>query len=58
MQCYLKAALATITSELKVVEGFGVSFGAKIVRGAYMDKERRLAREKGYEARLFALTNN
>ena len=48
-QCYLKAALSTISSELAVVEGFGRSFGAKIVRGAYMDKERKLARERGYE---------
>merc|ERR550539_1481254 len=48
-QCYLKAALTTISSELAVVEGFGRSFGAKIVRGAYMDKERKLARERGYE---------
>ena len=48
-QCYLKAALTTISSELAVVEGFGRSFGAKIVRGAYMDKERKLARERDYE---------
>ena len=48
-QCYLKAALTTISSELAVVEGFGRSFGAKIVRGAYMEKERKLARERGYE---------
>ena len=48
-QCYLKAALTTVTSEMEVVEGFGRSFGAKIVRGAYMDKERKLARERGYE---------
>ena len=48
-QCYLKAALATISSELAVVEAFGRRFGAKIVRGAYMEKERKLARERGYE---------
>ena len=48
-QCYLKAALTTISSELAVVEGFGRSFGAKIVRGAYMEKERKLARERDYE---------
>ena len=48
-QCYLKAAQTTISSELAVVEAFGRSFGAKIVRGAYMEKERKLARERGYE---------
>ena len=41
-QCYLKAAQTTISSELAVVEAFGRSFGAKIVRGSYMEKERKL----------------
>ena len=48
-QCYLKQALNTISSEMEVVASFDKCFGAKIVRGAYMDKERRLARELGYE---------
>ena len=43
-QCYLKAALSTISSELDVVQSFGKCFGAKLVRGAYMDKERKLAK--------------
>ena len=34
---------------MEVVASFDKCFGAKIVRGAYMDKERRLARELGYE---------
>ena len=45
-QCYLKAALSTISSEMEVVQSFGKCFGAKLVRGAYMDKERKLAKMK------------
>merc|ERR1712198_121944 len=48
-QCYLKEALNTISSEMEVVQSLGNCFGAKIVRGAYMDKERKLAKMNGYE---------
>jgi len=47
-QCYLKAALDTITAEMKIVEDNNRCFGAKIVRGAYMEKERKLAKTQGY----------
>ena len=47
-QCYLKAALDTITNEMDIVESNGSCFGAKIVRGAYMEKERKLANIHGY----------
>ena len=48
-QCYLKQALNTISSEMKVVRDTGACFGAKIVRGAYMEKEKKLAKKHGYE---------
>ena len=48
-QCYLKQALDTISTEMEVVRSLGACFGAKIVRGAYMDKERKLAKLHGYE---------
>jgi len=48
-QCYLKQALNTVSSEQQLVTSLGCCFGAKIVRGAYMEKERKLAKMKGYE---------
>ena len=48
-QCYLKQALNTITEELEIVTANGqAKFGAKIVRGAYLEKERKLAQSQGY----------
>lgn len=47
-QCYLKEALRTLRNHMDVVESAGKCFGAKIVRGAYMEKERMLAAKKGY----------
>jgi len=47
-QCYLKAALQTISTEMDIVEKRGSCFGAKVVRGAYMEKERKLAKMHGY----------
>ena len=46
-QCYLTAALDTIAADLAVAETAGCCFGAKIVRGAYLEKERKLAKEQG-----------
>jgi len=47
-QCYLKEAFNTISAELQIVEKRNRCFGAKIVRGAYMEKERKMASVKGY----------
>jgi proline dehydrogenase len=42
-QCYLKGAFQNIQKHLKHSERFSYHFGAKIVRGAYMESERALA---------------
>jgi len=47
-QCYLSATLDNIKKDLAVAEAAGCCFGAKIVRGAYLEKERKLALEQGY----------
>ena len=48
-QCYLKNALNTISQEFDIVTQNGdAKFGAKIVRGAYMEKERKLAKSQNY----------
>merc|ERR1711962_1138930 len=47
-QCYLQATLNNIQADLEVTRAAGCCFGAKIVRGAYLERERQLAREKGY----------
>merc|ERR1712083_217273 len=39
-QCYLSATLDNIKKDLAVAEAAGCCFGAKIVRGAYLEKER------------------
>jgi len=47
----LKDAVATIQSELEVVgREIGVNWCGKIVRGAYMDRERFLAQKNGYSS--------
>ncbi|XP_035691470.1 hydroxyproline dehydrogenase-like isoform X2 [Branchiostoma floridae] len=48
-QCYLKGAHDNITRDIQLAKELSMCFGVKLVRGAYMDKERALAKEKGYE---------
>ncbi|CAF4141385.1 unnamed protein product [Rotaria socialis] len=49
-QCYLKDALNSLTHDLVVAEKYNYIFAAKLVRGAYMEQENRLARENAYES--------
>ncbi|XP_063791404.1 hydroxyproline dehydrogenase isoform X2 [Pseudophryne corroboree] len=37
-----------LSRDLGTAESLNLCFGVKLVRGAYMDKERKLAKEKGY----------
>lgn len=46
-QCYLKDAYETIQKDKALILTRKVHFGAKIVRGAYMEKERKMAKEQG-----------
>jgi len=48
-QNYLKATQDRIKYELERCKVLNLPFGAKMVRGAYMVEERRLAREYAYE---------
>ncbi|KAK8404911.1 hypothetical protein O3P69_001486 [Scylla paramamosain] len=49
-QGYLKAAVENLQEDLAVASllGSDVSFGAKLVRGAYMERERAWAAEQGH----------
>ncbi|XP_070586431.1 hydroxyproline dehydrogenase-like isoform X1 [Erythrolamprus reginae] len=47
-QAYLKDTLERLKHDVALAEHLGVCFGVKLVRGAYLNKERKLAKEKGY----------
>ena len=47
-QCYLKDAFDRLTIDVERSERFDFHFGAKLVRGAYMESERYLAKKGGY----------
>nr|XP_022342360.1 hydroxyproline dehydrogenase-like [Crassostrea virginica] len=47
-QNYLKETPSLLQKNIEFAQAHGISFGAKLVRGAYIYKERALAAEKGY----------
>eukprot|EP00527_Entomoneis_sp_CCMP2396_P007766 CAMPEP_0198144948 /NCGR_PEP_ID=MMETSP1443-20131203/19786_1 /TAXON_ID=186043 /ORGANISM="Entomoneis sp., Strain CCMP2396" /LENGTH=577 /DNA_ID=CAMNT_0043808447 /DNA_START=83 /DNA_END=1816 /DNA_ORIENTATION=- len=47
-QCYLKDAKERLNNDVQRAERFDFHFGAKLVRGAYMESERALAETMGY----------
>ncbi|KAM9147157.1 hydroxyproline dehydrogenase [Pangshura tecta] len=47
-QCYLQDCLARLGADVTLAKRQGFCFGVKLVRGAYLEQERRLAREGGY----------
>ncbi|XP_040032160.2 hydroxyproline dehydrogenase [Gasterosteus aculeatus] len=46
-QCYLKESRSLLLEALRVSNDEGFGLGVKLVRGAYMDKERKLAEKEG-----------
>lgn len=48
LQMYRHDRLAFLKQETEIAQKDGVHYGVKLVRGAYMEKERRRAAEKGY----------
>jgi len=49
-QCYLKNTPAVVEYEFNLLKDRNVAFGAKCVRGAYMDSERARAKIEGLES--------
>lgn len=49
-QCYLKNTPRVVEYEYNLLKDRNVAFGAKCVRGAYMDSERKRAKNEGLES--------
>jgi proline dehydrogenase len=49
-QCYLKASTEHIKLEIARCKRVNIGCGMKLVRGAYMEEERLIAEDRGYES--------
>lgn len=49
-QQYLKRMIKQVPLEIEASKRLGFNLGVKLIRGAYMNEERRLAQEGGYES--------
>jgi proline dehydrogenase len=49
-QQYLKRMERQVLLELEAAKALEFNLGIKLIRGAYMNEERRLAKEQGYES--------
>jgi proline dehydrogenase len=49
-QCYLKRMRQVIQHEVATAKILGYNIGLKLIRGAYMNEERKLAAESGLES--------
>ena len=49
-QCYLKRMAAVIPMEVRAAKEFSYNLGIKLIRGAYMNEERLIAEEQGFES--------
>ena len=60
-QCYLKHTPSQLIYDAEKADALGYKFGAKLVRGAYMEQERERANQLQYEDPIYedkALTNS
>lgn len=52
-QCYLTRMSQVIRHEVATSKVMGYNLGIKLIRGAYMNEERALAQESGYESPIW-----
>ena len=53
-QCYLNRMRQVIQYEVATSKVLGYNLGVKLIRGAYMNEERALAQENGYESPVWS----
>lgn len=52
-QCYTKRTQELIPMEVACSQLFDFNLGVKLIRGAYMNEERELAEQGGYESPIW-----